>query len=404
MDHAVARYLRRQHSLRIGAVPPRSSALPSAARIPWKKSRSRRWADWTPFSALPRRATITSEEIRYALADPLENLVEAVRSTLDQCAGPRRGTARPRHGALRRRVARPRTGSFPERTDRPAGALCGRSCVRGSARGPGVPRTFPRLEVHPPVGSRNLRIPMPDGVCRMSPRAAQRVVLVLGGMVALVLLVLPQRLESPCQTCRERGASTCTGDRGTSPHRSRALRRECPRAFPLRRRACPGARDLPALGGERRATGRASGRHLRHRAGRRSRGGSGRAALGGPSGSRTRARPAGASIPRPRAPARRGQSPGSATRQPGDRRLGALDRPRPRRRASAGPSGREQGTRLGQDHCGWPLDECRPRRERGRLSRPGAPGNPRPTRCDSLGAEGVLEGSGQALRASAEWK
>ena len=34
-------------------------------------------------SGLPRKATITSEEIREALADPLEAIVEAIKATLD---------------------------------------------------------------------------------------------------------------------------------------------------------------------------------------------------------------------------------------------------------------------------------------------------------------------------------
>ncbi len=37
-------------------------------------------------SGLPRQATITSEEVRHALDDPLEEIVEAIREVLDQCS------------------------------------------------------------------------------------------------------------------------------------------------------------------------------------------------------------------------------------------------------------------------------------------------------------------------------
>ena len=37
-------------------------------------------------SGLPRKATITSEEVREALADPLEEILEAITTTLDHCS------------------------------------------------------------------------------------------------------------------------------------------------------------------------------------------------------------------------------------------------------------------------------------------------------------------------------
>ena len=37
-------------------------------------------------SGLPRRATISSEEVRHALEDPLEEIVDALRAALDQCS------------------------------------------------------------------------------------------------------------------------------------------------------------------------------------------------------------------------------------------------------------------------------------------------------------------------------
>ena len=37
-------------------------------------------------SGLPRKATVTSEEVRHALDDPLERIVHAVKDTLDGCS------------------------------------------------------------------------------------------------------------------------------------------------------------------------------------------------------------------------------------------------------------------------------------------------------------------------------
>jgi rod shape-determining protein MreB len=36
--------------------------------------------------SLPRGATITSEEVRHALAEPLETILEAIKATLDGCS------------------------------------------------------------------------------------------------------------------------------------------------------------------------------------------------------------------------------------------------------------------------------------------------------------------------------
>jgi rod shape-determining protein MreB len=83
MDQAVVDYLHRHYNLRIG--------LPAAERLridigsAWTLEQEMveevRGLDLV--SGLPRRATVTSEEVRQALADPLEEIVEAVRRTLD---------------------------------------------------------------------------------------------------------------------------------------------------------------------------------------------------------------------------------------------------------------------------------------------------------------------------------
>ncbi len=86
MDEALADYVRRHYSLRIG--------LPAAERLrvelgsagPLEEEKTAEISGLDAVAGLPRRATITSEEVRQALSDPLEKIVDAVRLTLDRCS------------------------------------------------------------------------------------------------------------------------------------------------------------------------------------------------------------------------------------------------------------------------------------------------------------------------------
>ncbi len=83
MDQAIVDYLHRHYSLRVG--------LPSAERLridlgsawPQEQESAEEVRGIDRVSGLPRRATITSEELRQALVDPLEAIVGAVKGTLD---------------------------------------------------------------------------------------------------------------------------------------------------------------------------------------------------------------------------------------------------------------------------------------------------------------------------------
>jgi len=83
MDLAFAGYLRRHYSLRVGlpAAERLRIDLGSAYRLEEELTAEVRGLDTV--SGLPRRATVTSEEIREARADPLEAIVEAIKLTLD---------------------------------------------------------------------------------------------------------------------------------------------------------------------------------------------------------------------------------------------------------------------------------------------------------------------------------
>jgi len=85
MDRAVVDYLRRHHALRIGlpAAERLRIELGSAAALPEELVGEINGVDIV--SGLPRKAILTSEEIRESLAEPLEAVAEAVAATLDRC-------------------------------------------------------------------------------------------------------------------------------------------------------------------------------------------------------------------------------------------------------------------------------------------------------------------------------
>ena len=101
--------------------PPNACGSTSAAPTRWKRSWSPRSAALDTVSGLPRKATITSEEVRQALDDPLEAILEAVKTTLDHCSPDLaadlvdHGMVLCGGGALLRRLDR-----FLGRADRPA--------------------------------------------------------------------------------------------------------------------------------------------------------------------------------------------------------------------------------------------------------------------------------------------
>jgi rod shape-determining protein MreB len=83
MDQAIVDYLRRHYSLRIGLPVAEQLRVDIGSAYPLEEERVAEVRGLDTVSDLPRRATITSEETREALADPLEAIVEAVKTTLD---------------------------------------------------------------------------------------------------------------------------------------------------------------------------------------------------------------------------------------------------------------------------------------------------------------------------------
>jgi len=86
MDRAIVDYLRRHYSLRIGLPAAERLRIDIGSAFPLEDELVAEISGADAVSGLPRRATISSEEVRHALEDPLEEIVGVLRATLDQCS------------------------------------------------------------------------------------------------------------------------------------------------------------------------------------------------------------------------------------------------------------------------------------------------------------------------------
>ncbi len=86
MDRAIVDYLRRHYCLRVSqsAAEQLRIQIGSAASLTNELTEEIRGVD--AISRTPRKATVTSEEIREALAAPLGVVVDAIKNTLDECS------------------------------------------------------------------------------------------------------------------------------------------------------------------------------------------------------------------------------------------------------------------------------------------------------------------------------
>lgn len=86
MDRAVVDYLRRNYSLKIGLSTAEQLKIDIGSAAPLDEELVDEVRGVDAVSGLPRRATITSEEIRQALAEPLSAIVDAIHQTLDHAS------------------------------------------------------------------------------------------------------------------------------------------------------------------------------------------------------------------------------------------------------------------------------------------------------------------------------
>jgi rod shape-determining protein MreB len=86
MDRAIVDYLRRHYSLRIGLGAAERLRIQIGSAYPLDEELVQELSGLDTQSGLPRRASLTSEEIRQALADPLDEILDAIKMTLDHCS------------------------------------------------------------------------------------------------------------------------------------------------------------------------------------------------------------------------------------------------------------------------------------------------------------------------------
>ena len=83
-DAAVAAWLRRHYALRIGAAEAERLKREVGSAVPLDAELDAEVRGLDTASGVPRRAVVTSEEVREALADPLDEVADAVRRTVEQ--------------------------------------------------------------------------------------------------------------------------------------------------------------------------------------------------------------------------------------------------------------------------------------------------------------------------------
>jgi rod shape-determining protein MreB and related proteins len=85
MDAAIVAYLRRHYSLRVGLPAAERLRIDIGSAAPLENELVQEVSGLDAVSGLPRKATITSEEVRQALGDPLAEILDAIKMTLDHC-------------------------------------------------------------------------------------------------------------------------------------------------------------------------------------------------------------------------------------------------------------------------------------------------------------------------------
>ena len=85
IDTAIVQYLRRQYSLRTGEFSAEQLKLHIGSAAPLDHELSHEISGLDTASGVPRKAVVTSEEVREALSGPLECIVDAVRATIENC-------------------------------------------------------------------------------------------------------------------------------------------------------------------------------------------------------------------------------------------------------------------------------------------------------------------------------
>ncbi len=86
MDRAIVDYLRRHYSLRVGLPSAERLRIDAGSAFPLEQERTEQVSGLDTVSGLPRKATVTSEEVRQALEEPLGQILQSITAALDHCS------------------------------------------------------------------------------------------------------------------------------------------------------------------------------------------------------------------------------------------------------------------------------------------------------------------------------
>ena len=85
LDQAIIDFLRRQHALRVSSSTAEQIKREIGSAVPLDRELSIEIRGLDIISGVARKVVIVSEEVRLALADPLQAVVQGIRSTIERC-------------------------------------------------------------------------------------------------------------------------------------------------------------------------------------------------------------------------------------------------------------------------------------------------------------------------------
>ena len=85
MDEAIVDYLKRHFSLRIGEPSAEHVKLEVGSAFPLEQELTTEVSGLDTISGVPRKAVVTSEEIREALRGPVEAILNCVKTVIEHC-------------------------------------------------------------------------------------------------------------------------------------------------------------------------------------------------------------------------------------------------------------------------------------------------------------------------------
>jgi len=85
LDEAIVEYMKQHFSLRIGEQTAEQLKLNVGSAFPLDQELTTEVSGLDTISGIPRKAVVTSEEIREALREPLEAILTCIKTVIEQC-------------------------------------------------------------------------------------------------------------------------------------------------------------------------------------------------------------------------------------------------------------------------------------------------------------------------------